>query len=151
MLQFHANTTLNQSYVVFVTLGKMTYQSRGSICHRSIYEIVVYGRCFISHCFQFFCVVSSVCFFNSFSRIKRLRLAYRFVYLFVCLFVCLFSFLSWNYKVKKDLKPDWSSLLPVKTTVLFSSCDVNGFIWILPWSSPLAGALIFPENGFQVF
>ena len=57
MLPLDANTTLNQSYVLFITLFNITYQRRVNISHLSIPGIVGHGRHYISHCF-----VSCVCF-----------------------------------------------------------------------------------------
>ena len=54
MLRLDANTTLNQSYVLLITLVNNTYQSWNQYLPSTIPEIVARDRCYISHCFFFF-------------------------------------------------------------------------------------------------
>ena len=51
MLRLDANTTLNQSYVLFITLVNITYQSGDQYIPSILPGIVSHGRCYISHCF----------------------------------------------------------------------------------------------------
>ena len=63
MLRLDANTTQNESYVVFITLVNMTYQGRNSVFYLSIPGIVFHDRCYKSHRFYVFL---SVVVFNFF-------------------------------------------------------------------------------------
>ena len=63
MLPLDANTTLNQSYVLFITLT-LYIRAGINISHLSIPEIVAHGRCYKSHCFVlcvFFRLPCSAC------------------------------------------------------------------------------------------
>ena len=53
MLRLDANTTLNQSYVLFITLVNIHIRAGINISHLSIRGIVAHGRCYISDCFVF--------------------------------------------------------------------------------------------------
>ena len=61
MLPLDANTTLNQSYALFITLFNITYQSRVNISHLSIPGIVGHGSHYISHSFVFFVCFLTLC------------------------------------------------------------------------------------------
>ena len=54
MLRLDANTTLNQSNILFITLVLTLHIRVGiNISHLSIPGIGAHGRCYISHCFLF--------------------------------------------------------------------------------------------------
>ena len=60
MLRLDANTILKQSYVLFITLVNIIYQSGINISHLSITGIAAHGRCYISHCFYLFSFLPAV-------------------------------------------------------------------------------------------
>ena len=129
MLWHDANTTLNQSYVLFITLVNITYQS-GDQYLPSIHSWdsspwqVLYIPLFC-----FVCVFLTVChivlvFFNCVINLTSFLFKSSFISLLWCIhffftffslwlsnfsymkrlrlvdyFVCLFCFLSWNYRV----------------------------------------------------
>ena len=51
VLRPDADTTLNQSYVLFITLVTLHIRVRINISHLSIPEIVAHGKWYIPHCF----------------------------------------------------------------------------------------------------
>ena len=62
MLRLDADTTLNQSYEVFIWLVQHI-RVVISISYLSIPGMVVDGRCYISHCFHFYTQVVAFYFF----------------------------------------------------------------------------------------
>ena len=108
MLRLHTNTTLNQSYVLFITLVNITCQSGDQYPHLSIPGIVAHGRCYISHCFAvcvcafFNCLLCSVCILQMHNKPDKFLIQIK-VYFFIIIysfftffFFWLSNFLSWN-------------------------------------------------------
>ena len=95
MLRLDANTSLNQSYVLFITLVNITYQSGDQYPHLSIPGIVAHGRCYISHCFVlcvfFNCLSCSACILQMRNKPNQFLIQIK-VYFFIIIYSFIFYF-----------------------------------------------------------
>ena len=96
MLWLDANTTLNQSYVLFITLVNIHIRAGINISHLSIRGIVAHGRCYISYCFFcvffFNCLLCSACILQMRNKPNQFLIQIK-VYFFIIIYSFFFFLL----------------------------------------------------------